>query len=86
MTSKPPETSDRNWPGAGVRVAETGATLPTFQGMPERPVWSGQFRKPNVAWQSEAGIQQNTIDRLHCPTASISYLTRISNKQASSTF
>ena len=43
---------DGSWSGAGVGVAETGATLRTFQGMPERPVWSGQFRKSNVARQS----------------------------------
>jgi hypothetical protein len=31
--------------------------LPNFQGIPERPVWSGQFQKANVAWQSFRDIR-----------------------------
>jgi hypothetical protein len=52
----------QNRPSAGTRVAGNGATLPTFQGIPERPVWSGQFRKSNVAWQSEAGTRLAAVN------------------------
>jgi hypothetical protein len=50
-------STDCNWPGAGTRIAGNGATLPNFQGIPERPVWSGQFQKANVAWQSFRDIR-----------------------------
>jgi hypothetical protein len=38
-----------NWPRAGTRIAEIGAALLTFKGLPQRPVWSEQFRKSTVA-------------------------------------
>ena len=34
----------RSWPIAGARIAEIRCTLPTVKGVPQRPVWSEQFR------------------------------------------
>jgi hypothetical protein len=56
LAEKQSLVADRSWPGAGARVAGTGATLPHSIGMPERPDWGGQLQKSNVARQSLAGI------------------------------
>jgi hypothetical protein len=53
----------RLWPRVVAQVAEIRATLPTFQGIPERPVWSGQFRKSTVACGSEVAMALLLVQR-----------------------
>jgi hypothetical protein len=55
---KLPFIGDFCWPMAGTRIAEIGATLLTSESVPQRPVWSEQFRNSNVACQSEAVVQR----------------------------
>jgi len=52
---------------AGTRIAEIGATLLTFKCVPQRPVWSEQFRNSNVACGSSKAIGMEQDANFYTP-------------------